>query len=288
MVKLAAMHLIAESALRGYLGPKLASDAKLDLKPIVSGLTGAGYVAAKAKLAADIKTAVVGKLAKDADIDDVTQMLDALEDVAEEVAEEIESKDIAEDEDEDDKKKPDEDDDAFTARMKKKADDKKAKDAATETDAEKVAREKAENEKKAKDVVVDKDKDKGMVTKAAMDEAIAKAGKIAEDAAIKRMTAIADAERLIAPYIGEIKGVKPTTAAGILKLALDANKIDLQGVPEAAYGAMLKLVPKPAAEHTGYATPRLPGVPPPAMAQDSKGGYLARFPAAAHLKRRGV
>lgn len=276
MAKFAAMHIVLESGLRGYLGPKLAADQKIDLKPIVKGITGANFKAGKAKLAADIALAVKGKLAKDTQINDVSEMLDSLEDMAEEVATAIESKDDPDSEaDEATAEDAEETDEEKEARLKKEKEEKEAADKKTASDAEAAAKKK-EGEKK------------GMVSQAAMDSAIATATKVATDAAIQRMGAISEARALVAPYIGEIKGKVPDTAAGIIKLALDANHVDLKDVPESAYGAILKLVPKPQASNL-HDVPRLPGSPPP-VAQDAKGNTTAlakRFPESTHIKRRG-
>jgi hypothetical protein len=91
-----------------------------------------------------------------------------------------------------------------------------------------------------------------MVTKAAMDAAIAtavglatkRAAQEAESSTIARLRAIAEAEKAVRPYIGEI-AVAQDSAAAVYRLALDAAGVDLTGVPEAAFPAMVKLLPKP-------------------------------------------
>ena len=62
------------------------------------------------------------------------------------------------------------------------------------------------------------------------------------------------------------------SAAAVYKLALDAAGVDLTGVPEAAYGAMVRMLPKP-------------GTAPevkPRVAMDSSGAadFNKRFPSA--------
>jgi hypothetical protein len=65
----------------------------------------------------------------------------------------------------------------------------------------------------------------------------ARAGALTEAAAIRT------AEREVEPFIGEVAAMD--SAAGVYKLALDHLKVDLTGVPESAYGAVLRTQPKP-------------------------------------------
>jgi hypothetical protein len=94
----------------------------------------------------------------------------------------------------------------------------------------------------------------GAVSKIAMDAAIASAVASTEAATVARMNAIRVAEREVAPIIGEVV-VAMDSAAAVYKLALDHLNVDLTGVPEAAYGAVLKAIPKAA--------------PAPTLAQDA-------------------
>ncbi len=66
-------------ALSVYLGPKLAKDASIDLKSILKGTTARNFKVTRPTLVHDIKKAVVGKLAKDASIEDVNMLLDKLQ-----------------------------------------------------------------------------------------------------------------------------------------------------------------------------------------------------------------
>lgn len=65
----------------------------------------------------------------------------------------------------------------------------------------------------------------------------ARTGALAEAAAIRT------AEREVEPFIGEVAAMD--SAAAVYKLALDHLKVDLTGVPETAYGAVLRTQPKP-------------------------------------------
>jgi hypothetical protein len=122
----------------------------------------------------------------------------------------------------------------------------------------------AEKEKPAADA----DKD----DKAAMDAAIAAAVSVAETSTVKRMNAIRQAEKEVQPLIGEV--VAQDSAEAVYKLALDHAKVDLTGVPEAAYGAMVRMLGKPAEK-----SPRV------AMDAASTTDFAARFPTAGKLIR---
>ena len=84
----AAAH--TQGALSVYLPPKLAQDAKVDLRPLLTGLTRENFKTRKPVLALGIKGALHGKLAKDADLDDVDAMLDRVEEAVEDLVETVE------------------------------------------------------------------------------------------------------------------------------------------------------------------------------------------------------
>lgn len=89
--------------------------------------------------------------------------------------------------------------------------------------------------------------------------------------AVGRMLAeIRQAERDVAPHIGEIT-VAMDSAAAVYRLALDAAGVDLKGVPTSAFKAMVALLPKPGATAA------------PVMAADRKAAgqsFADRFPEA--------
>lgn len=107
--------------------------------------------------------------------------------------------------------------------------------------------------------------------KAAMDAAIKTAVTATETATVKRMNAIRQAEKEVQPLIGEV--VAQDSAEAVYKLALDHAKVDLAGVPEAAYGAMVRMLPKPG------------DIKSPRIAQDaaSASKTAAQFPALARF-----
>lgn len=264
--------LLASGALRAYLLPKMAADAKIDLNPILKPVTGKNWKSQKPRIKAALDKALDGKLAKDADLEDLLGLLDALEDVPDpEPAADADPDDDDDDDEETKKKKAkeaaeklkeaaadadkDDDDDDDGAMDADEDDDEEDKKRKAKEAAEKL-KEAAKDRKGARDKAA-KDKAKGMdaeptVTKAAMDSAIAaavslatkKAAQDAEQSTIARLRAIAEAEKAVRPYIGEL-AVAQDSAAAVYRLALDAAGVDLTGVPEAAFPAMVKLLPKP-------------------------------------------
>jgi len=82
------------------------------------------------------------------------------------------------------------------------------------------------------------------VNQAAMDAAIQKAKKETRQETIKQMRDIAEAEKAVKPFIGEVK-IAQDTAADVYRLALDHAGVDLEGVPPSAFKAMVGLLQKP-------------------------------------------
>jgi hypothetical protein len=273
--------LYASGALRAYLAPKLAQDAKIDLSKIVAGSMAANWAASKPTIVARIKTATKNKLAQDADLGDIVEMLDQLDDVVEEVVD-----DPAADEDDDmsmddammekvckfleGKIKPEEME-ALKGMMKPPAQD--------ETPEQKAEREKKEKEAKEKPPAADKEEPP--VSKAAMDAAIAtaaqNAAKAAEKATITRLNDIREAERVVRPYIGEL-AMAQDSAEAVYRLALESlpNPPKLEGVHPSAFRVLLEAHPKP-----GDAPKRVPS-----MAHDSAANadFDKRFPGASRIR----
>ncbi len=252
--KLSRPALLAGTALRTYLKPKMATDeAKFDLTPIVAKVKGGkAWKAEKPAIKAALDKATKGKLAADADIGDVIELLDQLDDVAEEVAQQddapMDDDDGALDDDKDmmerlgevlkAKGMSDEDIAAVLAAMKPEVSAAPPAPPATDTPMP----------------------PKPEVTKAGMDAAIAAATrKAAQDAkadTIKHMRAIQAAERDVKPFIGEI-AIAQDSAAAVYKLALDHLNVELDGVPPEAYGAVLKALPKPSDKPVATARPAM-------------------------------
>lgn len=79
----AAAH--TQGALSMYLRGKIAQDAKVDIRPLVDGLTAKNFKSRRPILALGLKGATSGHLAQDADLDDVEQMLDVVEEAVEDL-----------------------------------------------------------------------------------------------------------------------------------------------------------------------------------------------------------
>ena len=152
-----------------------------------------------------------------------------------------------------DEQGPDESDEDYKARVAKK---KVAEDKDDEVEDEDEA-DKKPGEKKA-----------------AMDAAIRRAGAAARAAAVKDFQDIRRAEKEIFPHVGEVAAMDSATA--YYKLALDAAKVDLTGVDKSAYGALVRMLPKPGEAKSA-----------PRMAQDSAAvsSFHERFPTAAKPAR---
>lgn len=84
------------------------------------------------------------------------------------------------------------------------------------------------------------------VEKAAMDAAILKAKQETKSEVTKQLRDIAEAEKIVKPYIGEV--MAQDSAEDVYRLALDHYKIDLEGVHPSAFKAMVKLLPLPGEE----------------------------------------
>lgn len=254
-----------KGALTALLLPKMAADAKLpNLDTMLKGLTQANFQSRRQKLLSGLSKATEGKMAQDADLDDVVTLLDKLDDVTDEVAAVVDEPEApkpaaAVDEDPMDQIK------AFLA-DKLSPEDMAALEAIMSPDAA------ADADKPADKPAPAAKEDKPVpVTKAAMDAAIAATA----NATVKRMQAVREAERAVAPIVGEIM-VAMDSAAEVYKLALDHLEIDVTGVHPSAYPAVL-------AAHTKAASAA------PRVAMDAAGpaqGYRDRFPTTVPLKRQ--
>ncbi len=195
-----------------------------------------------------VRSALVGKLAQDADITEIDRLFDRL-------AQDAEEEDKAEEE------------------AKKAAEEAAAKKAAEDEDDDELYEDDPDNPGKRRKKVTaedEDDEDKGKkepeVTKAAMDSAIASAIKKTK----ADMEALHTARKEVAPMVGE---VALDSAEAVYKFALDHAKIDTEGVHPSAYRAMVKM-----------SLTEKPRVPP---AQDSAAAKEAvvMFPALTRFSR---
>lgn len=73
--------LAAMGALNLYLKPRLAQDASISL-PFLKGITAKNFHTSRAQITKDIKALCAGKIATDADIDDIGEVLDQIDALA--------------------------------------------------------------------------------------------------------------------------------------------------------------------------------------------------------------
>jgi len=229
-------------ALGVYLRPKLAQDAKIDLGPLFDGVSKKNFD--KKKIAAAVTDLTKGKLAQDASLADVTELLDHLEkcDVPEGAdadpasglplsAEELAKKGAAdeEDEDEEEKKKKKEAMDAFRAGLG--ADQQAAFDAIMGTKPPAAA----DAEESEKDKPVDKK---------AMDAAIAKTAEDTANRVRREMTELAEAREFVQPWAGKLS-MALDSAEKIHRAALDVLGVAHKGIHPDALKPILMAQPKP-------------------------------------------
>lgn len=243
---------MTHGAMMFYLRPKLAKDAKIDLTPILTGITTKNFGEKKSAIVKGVTDLTNGKLAKDASIEDVAKLLDSLDGV-----EPAEAKDEEVMDDPDDAGAVDADpinglrkylsDCGMNADEVEKACEMMKPKAADETPEEKEAREKKEKEAADKGATDNEPKDKDMVSKPAMDSAIKTAvdaaTKRAEDATMKRLADIRIAERAVEPLIGK-PAVALDSASAIYAAALKAHEVKTEGVDPSAYPAMVDMLVK--------------------------------------------
>jgi hypothetical protein len=228
----------------------MAADAKMDvdahlsrrnLEELASGL--------QAEIVARLNKAVAGKLAQDADIEDVVEMLDRLDDVTDELDDADAPLAIADPSD-----APADDDGDLISKVKALV----AGASPAEIDALIAALKPADTTPVAAGDADDDDEDdkpasdkEPPMTKAAMDAAIAVAIKVAADTAekrtIARLRAVQDAERFVRPWVGDLV-MAEDSAEGVLRIALETLGIDgVDALHPSAYRHVLAAQPKPGA-----------------------------------------
>jgi hypothetical protein len=305
-MKASRLAMVTEGALRAYLAPKLAMDAGFQFKPVLKAVDAKRWTSSKKKIAAAVTAGVKGKLAQDADINGVLDLLDQLDEVAEEEVDgAVAASDPAlqpggeQDAGPADPVNPTEpdlstDDDAeMMTRLSEVLKANGLDDQAVETilaamkpevkaDPEPAAAATDDDDKDGKappftkkdEAVSDPKDDK--VSKPAMDAAIAAAVTKAQKDTVARMNAIREAEKAVFPFVGAVN-VAMDSAEDVYKMALDAGGVDLKGVPTAAYRAMVSMLAKPGS------APK----PKPAMdAAKANDDFAKRFPGALSLKAR--
>lgn len=298
--------ILARGGLASVLRPVLTADAKVDLEPVLKGVTSKNFGEMKPVITRRLETATRGKLRDGVALDALVRpALDAMEE------------EEAEDEEPDEKEAKD------RAAKDKRAKDKRARDRKAtmdrmrardseedETDEEREEREasdEAEDARRAADGMAEETMDEcasryegdrkrardkrakdgpphmrpaGLdakaverIVKVAVDAAVVKT----RDAVVNDMRAMDQARRDVAPLIGEVTG-EVGSARELYVMALDgADVVSLDGTESlSALRNMVALLPRPDAAPT-----RLQ--PDFALDAAASSGFASRFPEAARI-----
>lgn len=230
---------VAHGAILAYLMPKLAQDARFDPSPLLEGVSAKNFKAKKSEILEAVRKGTLTLLAKDANINDMTQLMDALEQA-----------EVMEGADSDPNSglpltamKPKGFDAAMEFLKEKGASDSDIEEArrlAGDEDEDEDEEKKKEKEKKAEDRRRAHDSAAGMVSKTAMDAAIAENAK----QVIKQQGAIREAERAVRPYVGELS-MSFDSAEAVYRHALTALGVNVKDVHESALPTILGMQVKP-------------------------------------------
>jgi len=276
---------LVQGAVIAFLAPRLATDAKIDVAPLLADITSSNYVKKRAGLAAEVSRLATGKLAKDAKLDDLGAVLMAL-DAVEPEEEEKKAKDAedlpepggekgkgpAKDRKGKDSKAKDE---GLKEMLKGKLSAEDWKAACDEIDAMK-AKDKAKDDEDPEDENADpedtnkgdrKGKDEEPMSKKAMDEAIA--------GERQRQRDVREAERFVRPWIGDL-AIAYDSADEVYKAALESRGKSTRGIHPSAYRSILEMLPKPGSERPASSR----------VAMDSAGSksFAEMFPGAMDIK----
>lgn len=280
--------MLVAGALMACIGPKLAADSAFKLPDVLAGVDEKNYKGKKNEIVLAIEAMVKAKtlkLAKDADLSDVVALLDRLEgenpvDDPTVAAVDLEpgvaataGDPCAE----------------VIAMLKGKVPDdvlamveQKLRAGTTGDVDPEEAKKKAEAEELAKKTAADnpmggaqpggKENDmKNMVSKPAMDAAIAAAVTQARKETVENLRSVAEAEEAVKPYVGKL-AVAFDSAAEVYKAALENLGIDIAGMHQDAYRSVLLAQPKPGEQHMVIARDAAPAK-----------GFAERFPNANRL-----
>lgn len=242
-VSLSRKAALAKGALAVYLRPKLAQDAKIDLTRLLAGVTAKNFAAKKAGIVAALTVATAGKLAQDADIADVVEMLDTLDSEADAALDDdVPADPVVEPVDE---MSADADPlDRVSAFLKGKISDEDIARVCEMLKPMGAADEPPPTPGAPKPPTDDDDSVKRPAMDAAIAAACAAAARAAETSTIARLNGIQEARDAVAPYVGKL-AIACDSAAAVYKAALDVMKVDVEGVHPSAYRAVLAAQPKP-------------------------------------------
>lgn len=255
-MKLSKTAAVVAGALGAYIRPRLAQDAALgDLTPFLKGVSRKNLKSEQPRIIRAMQNHFKGKLAQDADLEDLKEVIEVFTDPA--VAP------IGEDEEDDTvEPKPVAQDDELMGKIREMLGEKLGPEEAARVMAA-LGEPAAANDEPPPTTGTPP----APVTKQAMDAALAKAQKDGEQAAVKRWTEIRTAEQECRPILGEI--VAQDSAEAVYKMALDAKGVDLTDAPPSAYRALVKMA---------LAQDQAPQTPRVAMDSASVQSFNQRYP----------
>jgi hypothetical protein len=223
-----------KGVLMAAICPRLAQDQKIDLTPVLSGVSATTWEAKKPVIAEWLIKNLAGKLAQDAKPEDVVSLLDTLDEDDGTVTSDDDVDTPAPDGERDEEANATDEepeDDAwralYMALCKRFGPEKKpAKDTPLPTPVPPALPAKAKDPDPVKS-------DKPAIGKPAMDTAIAaavaRARSETETATIARLRDIATAENAVRPYVGNL-AVAYDSAEGVYRSALETMGVDIAGV----------------------------------------------------------
>lgn len=223
-----------QGALTVYLRTKLAQDASVDLGPIVSGVEKKNFKAMIPAITLGVIRGAKGKLAQDAELEDVAEVIEALAPIIEQMEEPaVKVEETASD---------DTDADLRAMLKAKGCSDEEIDRICAKTVAAAVDEKNDEDDKKAMDAAIKRavtEATKGMVSKTAMDAAITQAR--TETAA--HINAIEDARRTVRPWVGDL-AMSFDSAEGVLRTTLKMLGKNADGKHADALMDILESCPK--------------------------------------------
>ncbi|AWB21230.1 DUF2213 domain-containing protein [Methylobacterium currus] len=194
---------LVQGALMAHYGSKLAMDGGVDLGPAVSGVTPKNFKATMPAVILGSMKALRGKLAQDAELEDVAEVIEALAPIIEALEEPVAAADPV-----DDPEAKDAGDAELRAMLKAKGLSDEEIDRICGMSGAPVIDEKDDDkDKKAMDAAIRTAVAaalKGTVSKPAMDAAIAEATERVRTETATRLAAIDDARRFVRPWVGEL------------------------------------------------------------------------------------
>jgi hypothetical protein len=239
--------LMVSGALAAHIRPLLAADAKVDISSALKGVTAKSFAmdGAPKKIATSVVKMVKPFLAadEDVDVDDVVKIIEAVQaaptdedDIPDRIdpVDQVDRVDGMDDGDDGAKV------DALLEYIKGKLSDEDYAAAAKIAQADPAQDESDDDDDKP---AMDAKRIRALIS-------------AAEKRGAARIADIDKAKQAVKPFVGEVIGMD--SAASIYRLALDNAGVDLAGVHESAYAAMVKMLPDPDAR--------------PAVAQDRQYG----------------